>query len=108
MNNSQLAKLSYQQLLETQNKVAAAIAKRKEQERAEVKAKISALAADSGFDINELVGNQRKSGKFAGKKVAAKFAHPKDPSLTWSGRGRQPLWLAAEIKKGKKLESFAL
>ena len=108
MNDAQLAKLSYQELLETQNKIASAIVKRRAEERRDVKAKIAALAESSGFDINELMGGKAKGGKLAGTKVPPKFAHPKDPSLTWTGRGRQPLWLAAELKKGKKLASFAL
>ena len=27
---------------------------------------------------------------------------------TWSGRGKQPLWLAAQVKKGKKVEEFLI
>jgi len=41
-----------------------------------------------------------------GKKVAPKYRGPK--GATWAGRGLKPKWLVAEIKKGKKLESFAI
>ncbi|MCB1512526.1 MAG: H-NS histone family protein [Hyphomicrobiaceae bacterium] len=34
--------------------------------------------------------------------------HLSDETLTWSGRGRQPRWLAAELKKGKKLQAFLI
>jgi DNA-binding protein H-NS len=108
VNDTQLAKMSYQELLETRNKIDSALVKRRAEERRDVKAKIAALAESSGFDIGELMGGKAKGSKLAGKKVAAKFAHPKDPSLTWTGRGRQPLWLGAELKKGKKLANFAL
>jgi DNA-binding protein H-NS len=27
---------------------------------------------------------------------------------TWSGRGLRPRWLVAELKKGKKLQDFAI
>ncbi len=47
-----------------------------------------------------------KSHGLKGKKVAPKFRGPKGE--TWSGRGLKPRWLTAEIKKGKKLESFAI
>ena len=40
------------------------------------------------------------------RKVAAKYKGPNGE--TWSGRGLKPRWLTAEIKKGKKLESFAI
>jgi DNA-binding protein H-NS len=37
-----------------------------------------------------------------------KYRNPKNRSETWAGRGRMPLWLAAEIKKGRKLEAFGI
>ncbi len=50
------------------------------------------LAAASGFELSELMG-----GKTSLKGVKA-----------WAGRGRQPRWLVAALKKGTKLESFAV
>ncbi|MBD0191236.1 H-NS family nucleoid-associated regulatory protein, partial [Acinetobacter baumannii] len=29
-------------------------------------------------------------------------------SETWTGRGKQPRWLVAEIEKGAKLEDFLI
>ena len=43
-----------------------------------------------------------------GRKVAPKYLNPKNPFETWAGRGAMPRWMAAEIKKGKKRESFAI
>lgn len=40
--------------------------------------------------------------------VTAKFRNPKDHTQTWSGRGRQPRWLAAEIRSGKRLTDFLM
>lgn len=51
-----------------------------------------------------LVG--KRSGPKFGAKVAVKYRHPKDKTLTWTGRGRTVKWLADEIKKGRKLASF--
>ena len=98
--------LTYTQLLELQVKIAKAINVRKQEEKAAIKKKMAELAASSGFELDELIGKRRGASK--GSKVATKYRHPKDPSLTWTGRGRQPLWLAAELKKGKKLESYAI
>jgi len=50
--------------------------------------------------------NKRLKSKLSGKKVAPKFRGP--DGATWSGRGLKPRWLTAELKKGKKLESFAI
>lgn len=41
-------------------------------------------------------------------KVAPKYRHPDDASLTWAGRGKRPNWLEAELKKGKKVEDFLI
>ena len=40
--------------------------------------------------------------------VAPKYRNPENPSETWAGRGLKPLWLAAAIKAGKKLEHFSI
>ena len=34
--------------------------------------------------------------------------HPEDGALTWSGRGRQPKWVAEFLAKGGKIESLAI
>ena len=104
-----LGKLSYNELVGLEAKVSTAIARRKQEEKSELKRKIAALAKKSGFDLDEVVGAKiGRGGTTRGKKVAPKYRHPKDTALTWTGRGRQPLWLAAELKKGKKLESFLI
>jgi DNA-binding protein H-NS len=41
-------------------------------------------------------------------KVLPKYQNPKDPAEKWSGRGKQPLWVRAQLKAGKKLEHFLI
>ena len=41
-------------------------------------------------------------------RVFPKFRNPQTPSETWSGRGKQPRWLAAAIKLGRKIEDFRI
>jgi DNA-binding protein H-NS len=53
-------------------------------------------------------GGVRHTSKMKGRKVAPKYRNPKNRSETWAGRGRMPLWLAAEVEKGKKLAVFAI
>ena len=55
----------------------------------------------------EIGGSSAKGVKNAGKKVGAKYCHPKTGE-EWPGRGGLAKWLAAEIKAGKKKESFLL
>lgn len=102
-------KLNYKQLLNLEAKIAAAIARRKQEEKAALKRKIAEMAKSSGFDVEEVVGPKRgRRGGLRGSKVVPKYRHPKDASLTWTGRGRQPRWLVAELDQGRKLDSFLI
>jgi DNA-binding protein H-NS len=98
-----IEKASYKELVEARDAIEAALAKRKEEERAEVKRKMAELASQSGFEMSELFG-----GKRAGKRMAsaAKYRNPKDASQTWTGRGRKPNWLVEALGQGAKIESF--
>lgn len=40
--------------------------------------------------------------------VKAKFRNPDRPSETWSGRGRIPRWLDAQLRSGKRLDQFRI
>jgi DNA-binding protein H-NS len=84
----------------------AAKAKFADTARAELKAKIDALIVGSDFTISDLhpmAGRGRKRSK-----SFAKYANPEDRSQTWTGRGRKPNWLVARLKKGAKMEDFAI
>ena len=37
-------------------------------------------------------------------KVLPKYQNPKNPAETWSGRGKQPRWVQAQLEAGERLE----
>jgi DNA-binding protein H-NS len=41
-------------------------------------------------------------------KVLPKFKNPDLPSQTWAGRGKQPRWLAAQLRSGKQMNDFLI
>lgn len=41
-------------------------------------------------------------------RVLPKYRNPSTPSETWSGRGKQPRWLVAAIKSGRKIDDFKI
>jgi DNA-binding protein H-NS len=41
-------------------------------------------------------------------KVFPKYQNPKNPTETWSGRGRHPRWLSPQLGSGKKLDDFRI
>ena len=40
--------------------------------------------------------------------VFPKYRNPDNPTETWAGRGKQPRWLTAQIRDGRKLEDFRI
>ena len=73
-------------------------------ERAELKAKLTAMAKAAGFEISELFGDGRRRGK------GSVAANTRDKNgNTWTGRGRPPRWLTAALKaRGVKKEDFLI
>lgn len=89
MRESQLEKMSLKDLNALHGKVQAAIDEKRVTERHEMRAKMEDLARASGFSVAELFGGRKMNGK----KSAAKYRNPKDPTQTWTGLGRRPNWI---------------
>lgn len=96
------------------------LAKRKP--AAQTKAAVARLLKSAGWTFEELYGKAgaasaaaapkkaRKAakGRSTGKVVPPKYRNPANEKDTWTGRGRQPRWLAAEIAKGRSLDEFLI
>lgn len=41
-------------------------------------------------------------------KVHPKYRNPERPSETWSGRGKQPRWVSALLRSGKKVDDLLI
>lgn len=105
-----LDKMAYAELRELRDLVDKAMVEAQVRERQDLKAKIADMASQSGFDLDELFGTAKRGRGSAlkGSTVAVKYRNPKDASQTWTGRGRKPNWLVEALKKGQKIESFAV
>lgn len=100
-------KLSYAELLELQERIETALEEKRAEEQAKVLEQAAKLAAEAGFSLDEITSSSKGKDRRRGK-VAVKYRNPKDTSQTWTGRGRKPKWLVAELDKGKKLEGFEI
>lgn len=98
-----LSNMSVSELLAHRDVVDATIAQRKEEEKAQVLQDMKALAEERGFDFTEIVG-----GKKPRRKIEPKYRNPADASQTWTGMGRKPKWLEAELAAGKTLDDFKI
>lgn len=77
---------------------------------AEVRNRLIALARDEGYTIEELFGETRAkaASSRAGRTVAPKYRHPDNAELTWTGRGKQPVWLRQLLESGRNLADLAI
>ncbi|MDX1670095.1 MAG: H-NS histone family protein [Limnobacter sp.] len=102
MKKINLNAYSTKELSQLQDQVQAELKNRAERDKAieEVKK----LAVAKGIGLDELVsviggGTKAKAGKSRGI-VPVKYRHPKDPSKTWTGRGKTPLWFKDALASG--------
>jgi DNA-binding protein H-NS len=60
------------------------------------------------FLENSSSANGPNSPRRAYPTVLPKYQNPKNPAEKWSGRGKQPRWLQAQLRAGKKLDHFLI
>jgi DNA-binding protein H-NS len=87
------------------------IKSRQQDEVRKAREQILAIAQDVGMPVAQLIANSprtKKSGaqKGGAQKGQARFRNPGDESQTWTGRGRQPKWIAEALAGGKSLDDF--
>lgn len=82
---------------------------------ATVRKQIIAILKKEGYELYELFATETAAHGLAIPrpsrtlgKVPPKYRNPHDPEMTWSGRGKQPRWLAALVAKGHRPEEFLI
>jgi DNA-binding protein H-NS len=99
-------RMTLKEINDLEAKIAKAKSAARDKAKSDLKDKIDRLVDGSGFTIAELYGfAARGRGR---SKSAAKYANPDNKSETWTGRGRKPNWLVARLKKGAKMDDFAI
>lgn len=100
-----LKNMDLKELKSLQKEVAKAIENFEERNRQEALAAAQKAAEEKGFKLSDLMGG---SGKKPKTKSAPKYAHPENPSKTWTGKGRKPAWVVEHLDGGGSLEDFAI
>jgi DNA-binding protein H-NS len=119
----ELSQLTLTELRRLQGKVESEIRRRSDTARRDLLKKMQKMAADEGLSLADVIPGApaaekkattpkpRRAAKAAARKggrVPAKFRHPEDSNITWSGRGRKPLWVEAWLAEGKPLEQLEI
>ena len=100
-----LNSLSLKELKALQINLTKAISDYDQRMKREAAAELEARARELGFTLDELLSVKGKKKTASAK---PKFAHPEDPSVTWTGRGRQPQWFRDALAAGKTEEDLAI
>lgn len=104
-----ISNLSVEELKRLQIEAEALIASKKDQAIEDAYDQIVAIADGLGFSIEELLElGEQKRKKTTRKAVEPRYRNKNNPEDTWTGRGKQPRWLVAELEKGAKLEDFLI
>jgi DNA-binding protein H-NS len=100
-----LKRLTPKQLDDLTRQIEAHKSERRSSHVAVLRAKAEAMARAEGLTLADVFP---QSGQKRRGTVAPKYRNPTDPSQTWSGRGRQPRWFKAALRKGKTERSLLI
>jgi DNA-binding protein H-NS len=101
MKNSDLKSKSVEDLWNLHELVVAELSRKIGAERARLEGRLRQLSAAVG-------DRGLRRGRRPYPKVPPKYRNPSNGSETWAGRGKQPRWLTAELRSGKKLSDFLI
>ena len=107
--------LSKSELIALGKRVERAIEAFDAQNLARARKEAQRVAREYGVSVEDLTGAAPSPAKSKAKskpkrrgKVAPKYRNPGDASQTWTGRGRQPAWVAEALAGGARLEDLAI
>ena len=101
MKNSNLKSMSVDELWELHESVVAELSRKMTVERTTLEDRLRQLGGNIG-------DGALKRERRPYPKVLPKYRNPKDRGETWAGRGKQPRWLRAQLRSGKKLDDFLI
>jgi DNA-binding protein H-NS len=107
--NIDLSGYNLGQLKTLQHDIEKAIKARRQDEVQKARDRIMAIAKDAGVSVEDLLITASKKAKKANSQNAQpRYQNPDDSSQTWTGRGRQPRWIAEGLSNGKNLNDFRM
>eukprot|EP01114_Cavostelium_apophysatum_P000811 TRINITY_DN10716_c0_g1_i1.p1 TRINITY_DN10716_c0_g1~~TRINITY_DN10716_c0_g1_i1.p1 ORF type:complete len:112 (+),score=11.38 TRINITY_DN10716_c0_g1_i1:23-358(+) len=111
MASIDLSSYNLSELKGLQHDIEKEIKSRQHQDLQKAREQILAIAQEAGVSVQELLatGDKKlKQGKGTGQKVQARYQNPENNTQTWTGRGRQPKWIAEGIAGGKSIDDFRI
>lgn len=105
MSDINLNDLSLTELKKLQKDVTKAISSFEERRKSAARADLEEHARQLGFSLGDFASEAPSRKRSAS---VAKYRHPENPEVTWSGRGRKPQWVTEHLSSGGALEALAI
>lgn len=104
-----ISNLSVEELRKLTAEAQALIESKKDQEIEDAYHQITQIAESVGMSLEQFIeyGAQKRK-KSTRKSVEPRYRNKNNAAETWTGRGKKPRWLVAELEKGAKLEDFLI
>ncbi len=104
-----ISSLSVEELRKLTAEAEALIESKKDQAVEDAYNQIIEIAESAGLTLEQFIeyGSQKRK-KTTRKVVEPRYRNKNNAADTWTGRGKKPRWLVAEIEKGAKLEDFLI
>jgi DNA-binding protein H-NS len=110
MKKFDLGSMSVDDLWSLHEEISEILSARITSEKRELEKRLAVLSRGRGaIEEKDVSSSYNGNGKARRKypRVVPKYRNPLT-SETWSGRGKQPRWLVAAIKTGRKIEDFEI
>ena len=104
MTPNDLERMSIDQLWALHAEIDAVLARRISAEKRRLELRLKQLHPAGTTKGNRNPGHHRRPYP----RVLPKYKNPERPSETWAGRGKQPRWLSAQLRSGRKLDDFRI
>lgn len=95
-----LQSICFEDLKKLKAQVDDELARREVEERRLVLKEIRDMVAKRGFSMKDILDKNEAGRRASRAKAEVKYRHPQNADLTWTGRGRQPLWMSAYLEQG--------
>ena len=102
-----LSALTVVELRDLQQQIPAELKRREAQDKVKILNEARAFVKARGYALEELLGKEVKAKGPTGK-VRVKYRHPNNAAQEWTGRGRQPKWVAEWLAAGGTLEALTV
>lgn len=99
-NYSLLEQMGVRELNKLKDAIPDEIAKRMHGDLSALHTELESIAKAKGYTLEEVAAYQSAKQRAP---VRPKYRHPTNHELTWTGRGRQPLWVLEWLNSGGEM-----